>query len=202
MNRHWVEEKLILTETPHKSLDPDVDFSIKTEGITGKAPSFSETLFMALQVARKGILVFPRAVNVYKQTSLLIREDNKKKEHFYKKIHSLNTGRNSCIISICLTGVHNLTKFFCQIDILQGNMVSQNSGTLNMDHMAYKKYTVLHKLTLWRRNYIFLILEHSVYKMWKIQEPNKLALWNKLHFEEKNAEYRECLKYSIPIFVE
>ena len=34
----------------------------------------------------------------------------------------------------------------------------------------------------------FLILAHSVYKMWIIQEPNKLALWNKLHFEEKNTE--------------
>ena len=31
----------------------------------------------------------------------------------------------------------------------------------------------------------FLILAHPVYKMWIIQEPNKLALWNKLHFEEK-----------------
>jgi len=39
--------------------------------------------------------------------------------------------------------------------------------------------------------------------MWIIQEPNKLALWNKLHFEEeKNGEYRACLKYSVPIFVE
>jgi hypothetical protein len=34
----------------------------------------------------------------------------------------------------------------------------------------------------------FLILSHSVYKMWIIQEPNKLALWNKLHFEEKKTE--------------
>ena len=60
-------------------------------------------------------------------------------------------------------------------------------------------------LTLWRWNYFFfLILAHSVYKMWIIQEPNKLALWNKLHFEErkKNGEYRACLKYSVPIFVE
>ena len=32
---------------------------------------------------------------------------------------------------------------------------------------------------------IFLILAHPVYKMWIIQEPKKLALWNKLHFEEK-----------------
>ena len=49
----------------------------------------------------------------------------------------------------------------------------------------------------------FLILAHPVYKMWIIQEPNKLALWNKLHFEEKkNGEYRACLKYSVHTFVE
>jgi len=35
--------------------------------------------------------------------------------------------------------------------------------------------------TLWRRNY-FLNFCTPVYKMWKIQEPNKLALWNQLHF--------------------
>jgi len=36
-----------------------------------------------------------------------------------------------------------------------------------------------------------------------MQEPNKLTLWNKLHFEErKNGEYGACLKYSVPIFVE
>jgi len=48
-----------------------------------------------------------------------------------------------------------------------------------------------------------LILAHSVCKMWIIQEPNKLELWNKLHFEEeKNGEYTQRLKYSVPIFVE
>ena len=31
----------------------------------------------------------------------------------------------------------------------------------------------------------FLILAHPVYKMWIIQEPNTLELWNKLHFEER-----------------
>ena len=34
----------------------------------------------------------------------------------------------------------------------------------------------------------FLILAHPVYKMWIIQEPNKLTLWNKLQFEEKKTE--------------
>ena len=58
-------------------------------------------------------------------------------------------------------------------------------------------------LTFWRRNYFFLILAHPVYKIWIIQEPNMLELWNKLHFEEKkNGEYTQCLKYSVPTFVE
>jgi len=34
----------------------------------------------------------------------------------------------------------------------------------------------------------FLILAHTVYKMWIKQEPNMLELWNKLHFEEKETE--------------
>ena len=34
----------------------------------------------------------------------------------------------------------------------------------------------------------FLILAHSVHKMWIMQEPKKVALWNKLHFEEKKME--------------
>ena len=43
-------------------------------------------------------------------------------------------------------------------------------------------------LTFWRRELFFLILAHPVYKMWIIQEPNTLELWNKLHFEEKKTE--------------
>ena len=46
---------------------------------------------------------------------------------------------------------------------------------------------LFHYLTFWRRN-LFLILEHPVYKMWIIQEPNKLELWNKLHFKEEKTE--------------
>jgi len=43
-------------------------------------------------------------------------------------------------------------------------------------------------LTFWRRNYFFLILAHPLYKTWIKQEPNKLELWNKLHFEEEKTE--------------
>ena len=32
------------------------------------------------------------------------------------------------------------------------------------------------------------IFAHPVCKMWIIQEPKKVALWNKQHFEEKKTE--------------
>ena len=34
----------------------------------------------------------------------------------------------------------------------------------------------------------FQILAHFVFKIWVIQKPNKVALWNKRHFEEKRME--------------
>jgi len=39
----------------------------------------------------------------------------------------------------------------------------------------------------------FLILAHSVYKMWIKQEPNMLELWNKLHFEDKKTDSIYCV---------
>ena len=66
--------------------------------------------------------------------------------------------------------------------------------------LGWKKWI---RLTFWRRNYFFLILAHSVYKMWIIQEPNTLELRKKTAiWREKNGEYIPCLKYSVPIFVE
>jgi hypothetical protein len=38
--------------------------------------------------------------------------------------------------------------------------------------------------------------------MWIIQEPKKVALLNKRHFEEKNGECAACLKYSVFIVAE
>jgi hypothetical protein len=38
--------------------------------------------------------------------------------------------------------------------------------------------------------------------MWIIQEPKKVALRNKRHFEEKNGECAACLEYSVLLFVE
>ena len=42
-------------------------------------------------------------------------------------------------------------------------------------------------LTFWSRNY-FLKFSTPVYKVWIIQGPNKLELWNKLHFVEDKTE--------------
>jgi hypothetical protein len=39
-------------------------------------------------------------------------------------------------------------------------------------------------------------------KMWIIQEPKKVASWNKLHFEENEEECAACLKYSVLLLVE
>ena len=36
--------------------------------------------------------------------------------------------------------------------------------------------------------FFFLVLAHPVYKMWITQEPKKLELWNKLHFEEEKTD--------------
>jgi len=42
-------------------------------------------------------------------------------------------------------------------------------------------------LTFRRRNF-FLNFSTPVYKMWIIQKPNSLELWNKLYFEEEKTE--------------
>ena len=44
---------------------------------------------------------------------------------------------------------------------------------------------------------IFLILAHSVYKMWIIQEPNKLEIWDKLHFKEEKKKRRVYTMFRI-----
>ena len=49
-------------------------------------------------------------------------------------------------------------------------------------------YNRNNKVNLLSPELFFLILEHPVYKMVIIQEPNTLELWNKLHFEEEKTE--------------
>ena len=46
----------------------------------------------------------------------------------------------------------------------------------------------IYNVNLFEPKLFFLILAHPVYKIWIIQEPNTLELWNKLHFGEKKTE--------------
>ena len=49
-------------------------------------------------------------------------------------------------------------------------------------------FTLGTMLTFWRRTFFFQILAHPVFKLWVIQKPNKVALWNKRHFEGEKME--------------
>ena len=62
---------------------------------------------------------------------------------------------------------------------------AETSQNKNNSHFTCKCNVLVNLLV---PELILLILAHPVYRMWIIQEPNKLELWNKLHFEEKKTE--------------
>ena len=74
--------------------------------------------------------------------------------------------------------VWSIHRIFCLLKMCD---VSQRAHTPT-------RARIMCMLTFWSWNYFFLILAHPVYKMWIIQEPNTLELWNKLRFEEKITE--------------
>ena len=66
----------------------------------------------------------------------------------------------------------------------------------------YKNCASRWSLTLWHLNFLYNF-STPVFKMWILQEPKRIGLWNKGHLEEKkNGECAACLKYSVSIFVE
>ena len=71
---------------------------------------------------------------------------------------------------------------------------------LQENYVEYK-HNFLPLFNLLAPEFYIEILAHPVCKMWIIQKPKKVALWNKRHFEEKNEECAACLKYSVVIFV-
>ena len=85
-----------------------------------------------------------------------------------------------CFISV-LSDVHNFY-FSCDTSALLWRLLFETWGWMELCLPLLCLDT--RSLTFWRRIF-FLILAHPVYKMWIIQEPNTLELWNKLHFEEK-----------------
>jgi hypothetical protein len=54
-------------------------------------------------------------------------------------------------------------------------------------HRLMIESSTLNTLTLGAGNF-FLNFSTPVFKMWIIQEPYKVALWNKRHFEERKTE--------------
>jgi hypothetical protein len=61
----------------------------------------------------------------------------------------------------------------------------------------------LYNINLLGPEFGILVLAHSVCKMRIIQEPKKVALWNKWHIEEKKTEsVQRVKKNSVCIFVE
>jgi len=78
---------------------------------------------------------------------------------------------------------------------------SEKKGTKNLyvsflDSTWCRKKGLNTKFNLLAPELFFLILAHPVYKMWIKQEPNRLELWNKLHFEE-GKKRRVCTMFKI-----
>ena len=76
--------------------------------------------------------------------------------------------------------------------------ISSPYRAVNTLHLGYKNQSI----NLLAPKFYIWILAHPVWKMWITQEPKKVALWNKRHFEEKNGVCAACFKYSVLIFVE
>ena len=87
--------------------------------------------------------------------------------------------------------INILTQCLCEEVVIIGLLwnTSPPSVTLVWQPTRFSHAITLHNsvLTLWRRIF-FSNLAHPVFKMWVIQKPNKVALWNKRHFEEKEME--------------
>jgi hypothetical protein len=75
------------------------------------------------------------------------------------------------------------------------SLVTQKSIRCNKPTLRNKEWGV-HVSTYWyccplltfrRRNFL-LNFSTPVFKMWIIQEPKEVALWNKRHFEEEKTE--------------
>ena len=54
-----------------------------------------------------------------------------------------------------------------------------------LNTLLYTNRHVFSRINLLATDFFFQILAHPVFKMWVIQKPNKVALWNKRHFEDK-----------------
>ena len=70
-----------------------------------------------------------------------------------------------------------------RMGLYRSPLVGRSSDFLSsrISRVCFNSY----QLTFWRRIFFFLNFSTPVFKMWVIQKPNKVALWNKRHFQEK-----------------
>ena len=73
--------------------------------------------------------------------------------------------------------------------LLHGHQHAANTHLETKHH--YTKHTHINRLA---PELFFLILAHTVYKMWIKQEPNMLELWNKLHLKRKKQRVYSAFK--------
>jgi hypothetical protein len=111
-----------------------------------------------------GTVIFPCKLN------------NNRNKQFYRLKHHHLTAR----ITWCIQEVWNAGSTYSQT--LQANNL--HSVPANVTPSLCLSVKLLTFLTFWRRIF-FQILAHPVFKMWVIQKLNKVALWNKRHFEEE-----------------
>ena len=83
-----------------------------------------------------------------------------------------------------ITSPRNILKKWCKVEL---NYIKNDfyRRTVHSKIYVVRMPTNALFINLLAPELFFLILTHPVYKMWTIQEPNKLELWNKLHFEER-----------------
>jgi len=109
-------------------------------------------------------------------------------------LHSVSTEHNVVHISILSCANHIVGKTQYSSSLHHRNDITWKSTTSeNPDRVIS---SLLHRQPYYPfgARIIFLILAHSIYKMWIIQEPNKLELWNKLHFKEKKRRVYTTFK--------
>jgi len=121
-------------------------------------------------------------------------------EFDHPALQECSNSREQLLFLTCLTLKTKTLYSFKMLRTTCPTMQHHNPAHWNI---FYTRFMLAKNINLLVPELFFLILAHPVYKMLITQEPNKLELWNKLHFEEKKTEsITPCLKYSVPISVE
>ena len=86
-----------------------------------------------------------------------------------------------------LFGLDALEKSFFSLQGIE-TQPSDCSVDVSLNRLIYICFFSICYINLLATDFFFQILAHLVFKMWIIQKPNKVALWNKRHLERKKME--------------